>query len=486
MRLHQLFEASIPDLDPAMSKTVHALFATFAGKKISAKKLSDRLQTLLGEQWEVNLEVGGIEPNSLNFNAYYDSENDQFGDPPFELEVLAGSTSLAMAAEDWAAAADNFMDFVEHEMVHQVQTKNRGHDNDGTKYAGKNKDQSYYGQPDEIEAYAVNLARQLMRASNGDQAKLNQMLRSFASTATAKNTAGMLHSPNLYGYLETFDFNPNHPVIKSLMKKTYQYIQANQKPSLQEGADWREFKKLAKGAVAGAGMMGAAALGIGDKPAQQPTQSPVQQPAAITQPAAPDSIPASMFNPDDVNPSKTSASTAQNANPKIESMLAKAAAAKGIRGDELAAFLAQTAHESFSFTRMNEMGDAAYFKAKYDIKGKNPELAKRLGNVNLGDGALFHGRGYIHLTGRTNYRIAGEALGLPLEKNPKLAADPEIAARIAVWFWTTRVQPNVSDWDDVRSVTRKINSGMAGLDDRQNNYDFYRKKLSSAPKLAQK
>ena len=247
-------------------------------------------------------------------------------------------------------------------------------------------------------------------------------------------------------------------------------------------ADWKNIKRVAKGAVAGAGLVGAAALGWGDKPAEKP----VQQPVAIAQPAQQDSIPASMFNPNDLPASKSIASTAQSANPNVENMLIKIATSNSIRGDELAAFLAQTAHESSSFSRLNEIGNEHYFKAKYDIQGRNPELARRLGNVNPGDGVLYHGRGFVHLTGRTNYRIAGEALGLPLEKKPRLAADPEIAAKIAIWFWNTRVRPNVEDWDDVRSVTRKINSGMAGLDDRQNNYDFYRKKLSSAPKLAQR
>ena len=247
-------------------------------------------------------------------------------------------------------------------------------------------------------------------------------------------------------------------------------------------ADWKNIKRVAKGAVAGAGLVGAAALGWGDKP----TEKPSQQPVAIAQPAQQDSIPASMFNPSDLPASKAIASTAQSANPNVENMLIKIATSNSIRGDELAAFLAQTAHESSSFSRLNEIGNEHYFKAKYDIQGRNPELARRLGNVNPGDGVLYHGRGFVHLTGRTNYRIAGEALGLPLEKKPRLAADPEIAAKIAIWFWNTRVRPNVEDWDDVRSVTRKINSGMAGLDDRQNNYDFYRKKLSSAPKLAQR
>ena len=252
-----------------------------------------------------------------------------------------------------------------------------------------------------------------------------------------------------------------------------------------EGPMWDKIRKYGAGAAVAGGIAGAATMGLGNKSADKPV-TPTSAPAAVSQQAEPDVIPANMFEPGDLNPSKPSASTAQMANKQMENQVRQAAQKQGMRGDELAAFLAQTAHETSSFTKLNELGNDAYFKGKYDIRGNNPELAKRLGNVRPGDGVLYHGRGLIHLTGRTNYRIAGEALGIPLEKNPKLAADPEVAARIAVWFWNTRVKPNVTDWDDVRSVTRKINSGMAGLDDRQNNYDYYRKKLANPAKIAQK
>jgi predicted chitinase len=54
-----------------------------------------------------------------------------------------------------------------------------------------------------------------------------------------------------------------------------------------------------------------------------------------------------------------------------------------------------------------------------------------------------------------------------------LAEDPAVAAKIAVWYWKLRVQPNVSDWNDVGSVTKPINPGMRGLDDREENFKDY-------------
>jgi putative chitinase len=73
--------------------------------------------------------------------------------------------------------------------------------------------------------------------------------------------------------------------------------------------------------------------------------------------------------------------------------------------------------------------------------------------------------------------MAGEALGIPLEDKPELAARPDIAAKIAVWFWQTRVSPNVQNFDNIKAVTRKINPAMRGLEDRYANYIEYKKLL---------
>lgn len=164
-----------------------------------------------------------------------------------------------------------------------------------------------------------------------------------------------------------------------------------------------------------------------------------------------------------------------------EKFLTKAAIAAGIKGEELAQFLAQTAHESHNFKSMVEYGGSLDFK-KYeprfakDKKGKlvqvNPK-AKTLGNVKKGDGARYKGRGYIQLTGRYNYKKAGEALGLPLEQKPELVEKPEVAAQVAIWFWQNRVQPKVDDFYDTRASTKPINPGLKGLEDRKEKFkDF--------------
>lgn len=161
-----------------------------------------------------------------------------------------------------------------------------------------------------------------------------------------------------------------------------------------------------------------------------------------------------------------------------EAVLTRTARAAGITNPtELAAFLAQCAHESHDFKSMVEYGGSLDFR-KYDPKYA-PRKAHELGNKKIGDGARYKGRGYIQLTGRYNYRMAGKALGLPLEQKPKLAEKPEIAAKIAVWFWKQRVQPNVDNFNDVRAVTKPINPGLNGLEDRKDSFkDFKQFKLS--------
>jgi predicted chitinase len=155
-----------------------------------------------------------------------------------------------------------------------------------------------------------------------------------------------------------------------------------------------------------------------------------------------------------------------------EKFLTKAAVAAGIKGEELAQFLAQTAHESHNFQSMVEYGGSLDFR-KYDPKYA-PKKAKALGNKKVGDGAKFKGRGYIQLTGRYNYKRAGEALGLPLEANPELVEKPEVAAQVAVWFWKTRVQPKVDDFGNTPQATKPINSGLKGLQDRKDKFQDFK------------
>ena len=124
---------------------------------------------------------------------------------------------------------------------------------------------------------------------------------------------------------------------------------------------------------------------------------------------------------------------------------------------------------SNTFKPIKEFGDAAYFTRMYE----NNAVAVQLGNTRPGDGPRYCGRGYIQITGRTNYRGYGQQLGVPLEDNPDLALDPTIAARILAAYFA---DPNrrigqranaalTSSDDDWTAVRKAVNGGLNGYSD---------------------
>jgi predicted chitinase len=179
-----------------------------------------------------------------------------------------------------------------------------------------------------------------------------------------------------------------------------------------------------------------------------------------------------------VDPAAQPAAVQQSPGAAAESALSRAAQAAGIKGVELAQFLAQCAHETGDFAHLEELGGNRYL-AKYD-PSVNPAKAKALGNTQAGDGARYKGRGFIQITGKANYATAGQALGIDLVNNPEAAAKPDVAAKVAVWYWQNRVAPYVQDFSDTRGVTKRINPGLQGLQDRQSNFQDYQQQVASA------
>jgi putative chitinase len=119
-------------------------------------------------------------------------------------------------------------------------------------------------------------------------------------------------------------------------------------------------------------------------------------------------------------------------------------------------FIAQCAHESDSFRTLEEYATGIAYEGRQD-----------LGNTQPGDGRRFKGRGIIQLTGRSNYRNAGKRLGYDLEKDPLLALQPEISVLTALDYWKTRNLNQWADKDDVEKITRIINGGLNGFEDRK-------------------
>lgn len=139
----------------------------------------------------------------------------------------------------------------------------------------------------------------------------------------------------------------------------------------------------------------------------------------------------------------------------------------------IASIVAQCAHESGNFKFLKELGADSYF-AKYEGR-------KDLGNTQPGDGLKFKGRGYIQITGRDVYDKAGKYLGIDLINNPLLAEDPVTAAKLVVYFFFEYKKGRTTslNWDDVTAVTRVVNGGTNGLEDRKNKYAVYKQKYAS-------
>jgi putative chitinase len=119
-------------------------------------------------------------------------------------------------------------------------------------------------------------------------------------------------------------------------------------------------------------------------------------------------------------------------------------------------FLAQAAHESASFRTLEEYASGEAYEGRKD-----------LGNTHKGDGIRYKGRGIFQLTGRANYAKIGKVIGIDLENNPELAEFPEVSVLTALEYWKSRSLNALADKDDVEGITRKINGGLNGFEDRK-------------------
>lgn len=130
------------------------------------------------------------------------------------------------------------------------------------------------------------------------------------------------------------------------------------------------------------------------------------------------------------------------------------------------AFLAQCAHESGGFFYLKEIGGKSYFE-KYEPDTK---IGKMLGNTQIGDGYTYKGRGPIQISGRYNYKIYGDLIGLNLIDNPDLLLDISNGIHAACEFWKKNNLNHLADCSDIITMTKKINGGLNGLKERETYY----------------
>lgn len=133
-----------------------------------------------------------------------------------------------------------------------------------------------------------------------------------------------------------------------------------------------------------------------------------------------------------------------------------------------AAFLAQVAHESVELKYFEEIASGADYEGRKD-----------LGNIKPGDGRRYKGRGPLQLTGRANYHLAGQALGIDLENNPACATDLDVAFRVSCWFWNNKKLSPFADKGDFEAITYRINGGYNGKANRERYYQKALKVLAT-------
>ena len=181
----------------------------------------------------------------------------------------------------------------------------------------------------------------------------------------------------------------------------------------------------------------------------------------------------------------------------------------------IAGFLSQCAHESGGFERLQENlnysadGMAGIWPRRFAVLGpdkkpikkdgknqpnkfalalhRKPEMianvvySGRMGNgpTESGEGWKYRGRGLKQLTGKDNHRACSSGLGVDLVSNPDMLLEPVYAARSAAWFWATNKCNNFADSGDIEGLTKKINGGLIGIDDRKKRYASAMSSLSA-------
>ena len=156
----------------------------------------------------------------------------------------------------------------------------------------------------------------------------------------------------------------------------------------------------------------------------------------------------------------------------------------------IASFVAQAAHESGNFTALHENLNyrpetlrkifPKYFPddATAAQFAHNPEMianrvyANRMGNGDeaSGDGFRYCGRGLIQLTGKTNYQSFADSLQMAVEDVPAFLQTFEGAIQSACWFWESNNLNQYADNGDFVTMTKRINGGTIGIEDRQQRY----------------
>ena len=204
-------------------------------RNITIKSIANELEKTLRRKYDVEVKVeksSKVSSSSIVVNAWYDDDNDRTGDDiPIRLNFIVSDPEVLLNIDEkmWHKFSNEVADAIQHEYLHMSQYRNRGFaksSNYKPKIKKELKDfynsQSYLGNSDEIEAYALNISTELLNKYRTKRKTVANLKRLDKSLFKA--------SPNLFAYFMAFNFDSRHPVIRKLIKKVLLYIES-QRPS---------------------------------------------------------------------------------------------------------------------------------------------------------------------------------------------------------------------------------------------------------------
>ena len=204
-------------------------------KNITIRTIANELEKTLRRKYDLEVKVeksSKVSSSSIVVNAWYDDDDDRTGDDiPIRLNFIVSDPEVLLNVDEkmWKKFSNEVADAVQHEYLHMSQYRNRGFTKP-SKYKPKvtkelkdfYNSQSYLGNSDEIEAYALNISSELLNKYRTKRKTIANIKRLDKSLFTA--------SPNLFAYFMAFNFDTRHPVIRKLLKKVLLYIES-QRPS---------------------------------------------------------------------------------------------------------------------------------------------------------------------------------------------------------------------------------------------------------------
>ncbi len=187
------------------------------------KEIATELESNIGDITRVEMELSpNVDKGDMNASAAYEQDDDEDGEIPFEITLVFSNKEDRMAINDPNPLINRILDMMKHEMIHQKQARARDFEDYTQGKDKRNMNYEYMSRPDEIEAYAMNIADELYRKVGKEDAIA--LLRMAKKTAQFKDEMGQFLSPDLFAYMGMWNFDSKHPVIKRLLKRIYQYL----------------------------------------------------------------------------------------------------------------------------------------------------------------------------------------------------------------------------------------------------------------------